>query len=404
MIIEHGARAEIEETLASLGEAQRTGGEVGLLARIAELGREADEVSLGYQSREGTLRGGTLVLPGPTIGLSVFQPDGVDADEALWLRSEPLPDGGWVTAAVSSEHYHDVSELMLAGAAWTLAIALPMALLSGALLSRSVLRRLAPIARTADGVRLGKLSLRAPRSGSDDEFDRLAGGINAMLETIDGLTRNLRNVSVGIAHELRTPLARIRNRLVELSAARPDLPDEAIAAAMAEIDAALATFDALLRIGQIEANAERKGFATVKFSDLVSELADVYELVASGHGKRLSAEVTPGIEIRGDRALLAQMISNLLENAIEHTPEGTEIRVELTDAQGARRFVVADDGPGVPVGEAERIFDRFYRLERSRAGPGNGLGLSLVRSICALHGFSVGLKPAPSGARFEVAL
>lgn len=403
-IIERRARVEIEEALAALGEADRAGGEEALRARIAALSGEADELSFGYQAPGGALLAGTLALPGPAPSLSVFQPEGIDADEALWVRSVPVPGGGWVSAGASSERYHDVRELMRAGAAWTLAIALPMALLSGGLLSRTVLRRLAPIARTAEGVRLGKLSLRAPLAGTGDEFDRLAAGINAMLETIDSLARNLRNVSVGIAHELRTPLARIRNRLVELSEVRPDLPGDAIDAAMAEIDAALATFDALLRIGQIEANAERKGFDTVRFSELVSELAEVYEPVASGQGKQLSAEVAPGIEIRGDRALLAQMISNLLENAIEHTPEGTAIRVELTDARDGRHLVVADDGPGVPAAEAERIFERFYRLERSRDRAGNGLGLSLVKSICALHGFSVGLKAAATGARFEVAL
>lgn len=405
-LIERGAKSEIEETLAELRQAHQAGGAEALMRRISDIASEADddEVTIGYQAEGGALVAGDLSLPGPAPGWSVFLPDGIDADEALWVRSELLPDGGWINAGVSSEHYHDVGELMLAGAAWTVAIALPLALLSGALLSRAVLRRLAPIARTAEGVRLGELSRRATLAGTGDEFDRLAGDINAMLDTIEGLTRNLRNVSVGIAHELRTPLARIRNRLVELKEAQSGRPTEPADAALAEIDRALATFGSLLRIGQIEANAERRGFGTVKLSELVAELAEVYEPVASEQGKRLTADVAPGVELRGDRALLAQMISNLLDNAIVHTPASTTIRLELTGGPGPHRIVVADDGPGIPPEEGERVFERFYRLDRDLAAPGTGLGLSLVRSICSLHGFTVRLGESGAGARFEIAI
>ncbi len=407
-VVEHEAKSQVEESLGGLRREFDQDGATGLARLIEELSGEADEgeITLGHQTADGVLLAGALVIPKPGFGWAVFTPEGIDEDEALWVKSARLPDGTWVSAAASSEIYHDIGELMLAGALWTVAIALPLALLSGALLSRAVLRRLARIAETVEGVREGELSRRAPLAGTQDEFDRLAGNINAMLDTIESLTRNLRNVSVGIAHELRTPLARIRNRLVELQEGGIESGQSgpAIDGALAEIDAALTTFDALLKIGQIEANAQRKGFETVRFSDLVAELAEVYEPVAMEQGKQLGARVAPDVELRGNRALLVQMISNLLENAIEHTPVGTTITVELSASGESRTLIVQDDGPGIPPTESERIFDRFYRLDRSLAKSGTGLGLSLVRSICGLHSFTVRLSPNASGARFEISM
>ena len=325
-VVEHEAKAQVEEGLGGLRRAFDQGGATGLARLIEELTEDAEEgdLTFGHQTADGTLLAGWLAIPEPEVGWAVVTPEGIDEDEALWVKSSRLPDGTWVSAAASSEIYHDIGELMLAGALWTVAIALPLALLSGALLSRAVLRRLARIAETVEGVREGELSRRAPLAGTQDEFDRLAGNINAMLDTIESLTRNLRNVSVGIAHELRTPLARIRNRLVELQEGGIESGQSgpAIDGALAEIDAALTTFDALLKIGQIEANAQRKGFETVRFSDLVAELAEVYQPVATEQGKHLNARVAPDVDLRGNRALLTQMISNLLENPLDLVPAG----------------------------------------------------------------------------------
>jgi len=402
--VERSIRAEVAEILDEAAEAYAEDGADGLAAAIAEFAAEDEDILLGHYGAAGQLAG-TLTLAAPAAGWSVLAPEGVDEDEALWVKTAALPDGSWISAAASSEVYHDVAELTLAAAAWAVAIALPLALLCGALLGRAVLGRLAPIAETAAGVREGALSRRAPVGADGDEFDRLAADINAMLESIESLTRNLRNVSVGIAHELRTPLARIRNRLVELQALhRVAGTDDAIETVLVDMDQALETFDALLKIGQIEADAERKGFETVALSDLVADLAEIFEPVAAEQGKRLSARIEPGVELRGNRALLAQLVSNLLENAIEHTPAGTSILLELGRNGASHVLAVEDDGPGVPPAERERIFDRFYRLERSRAHPGNGLGLSLVRSICSLHGLAIRLIPHATGARFEVAI
>ena len=403
-VIVRVARSEIEQTL-DLYRASFDAGGNAEIAQLLAANADADAIVIGHQSPAGTLLAGSLALPMPAEGWTSVAPEGTDADEMLWVRTVRLRDGSWLSAGISSESYHDVAELMLAGAIWTLLIASPLALLSGAVLSRTVMRRLAPIAETAQGVRAGTLSERAPLAGTGDEFDRLAGHINAMLDTIEALTRNLRDVSVGIAHELRTPLTRIRHRLVELrSDGDPDRPAAAAEEALAEIDSALKTFDALLKIGQIEADVERRGFEVVHFSDLVAELAEIYEPVAIEHGKQLEADVAPGIDLRGNRPLLAQLISNLLENAIEHTPAGTRITLALNAGPDGPRLVVEDNGPGIPAGERDRIFDRFYRLERNGSARGSGLGLSLVRSICQMHGFTVRLDPHAAGGRFEVAM
>ena len=253
--------AALDETLEAMQAAYATGGAREVSETLGRLANDSEdgEVMLGHQDPAGNLLAGSLVRAAPSPGLEDFVPLGNDPDEGMWVRSLSLPDGGWLNAAVSQERYHDVAELMLAGAIWTVAIALPLALLSGALLSRAILRRLAEIAATAESVRGGTLSQRVPVSPKGDEFDRLSVALNGMLGTIEALTRNLRNVSVGIAHELRGPLTRVRNRLVSIDAQDPAVVEPAIESSLAEIDATLVTFDALLKIGQIEARPPGRG-------------------------------------------------------------------------------------------------------------------------------------------------
>jgi signal transduction histidine kinase len=402
-VVRREALSAVEDTLGTLKAAFETGGADAVVDAFRDAA-DSDEMVLGYQDAGGSLRAGDLVLSQPSPGWAEVIPPGADADEGVWVKSVRLPDGGWLSVGASTEMYHDIAEMMQAGALWTVAIALPLALISGALLSRAVLARLGEIASTAEAVREGSLSRRAPVSSRGDEFDRLAADLNAMLDTIEALTRNLRNVTVGIAHELRGPLARIRNRLEEVREAAPAANREVADTSLAEIDATLATFDALLRIGEIEAKARRKDFQMVDFSALVAELAEVYAPVAAEQGKLVDARIAAGVMLRGDRRLLMQMISNLLENAIEHTPQGTQITVELSATRHGQQLIVQDDGQGIPTADSERVFDRFYRLDAGASRRGMGLGLSLVRSICGLHGFVVRLDPTAAGARFEVSM
>jgi signal transduction histidine kinase len=227
-----------------------------------------------------------------------------------------------------------------------------------------------------------------------------------MLDRIEGLVQGLRQVSTDIAHDLRTPLGRLRRTLEQ---ARDSAPAEAgsavvarIETAIADIDTLLATFGALLRIAQIEAGASRRGFSALDLSAVLETVIEVYASADDEKDQTLRRRISPGISIVGDRALLTQMLANLVENAVRHSPSGANIEVALCAAGLANRpqVTISDDGPGIPEEEREKVFRRFCRLDASRSTPGNGLGLALVAAVCDLHGANIQLLPnTPCGLR-----
>ncbi len=286
---------------------------------------------------------------------------------------------------------------------WVLVATLIIAIAGGMFLSRSFLGRVDAITRTCRSIMAGRLSERIAERGSRDEFDRLARTINAMLDRIGELMENVKQVSTDIAHDLRTPLTRLRNglELVRQEGADVRSYEDAIERAIAESDTILSIFSALLRIAQIEGAPVSK-FREVDLSGLLNQLADIFEPAAEDAGDRIEREIDCNIKIEGDRELLSQLFANLIENAIAHTPPGTEIRLELKGAGGRVIASVIDTGPGVPATERERVFRRFYRTEQSRSTPGSGLGLSLVSAIARLHGASVELQDNHPGLRVDV--
>jgi signal transduction histidine kinase len=240
----------------------------------------------------------------------------------------------------------------------------------------------------------GHLHERVPTKGKADEFDRLADNLNAMLDRIQQLMQGLHQVSSDIAHDLRTPLSHMRQRLelARLKAASAQDYDAAVDRAVTDIDGILGVFAALLRIAQIEAGARREGFAPVDLSGLFETIIDTYGPVADDVGHRLAGTVAPGLSIRGDRQLLTQMLANLVENTIRHTPAGTEITVSLMPGPAGPVGIVRDTGPGIPETAREKVFQRFFRLDASRMTPGSGLGLSLVSAVAQLHDVRVTLS------------
>jgi signal transduction histidine kinase len=271
----------------------------------------------------------------------------------------------------------------------------------GLALSAAFLRRVDAIARTAEAIVGGDLDQRVPDRGTDDDFDRLARTLNGMLHRIGELIEGLRQVSNAVAHDLRTPLARLRQRLEAArtgSRSQAEL-ESAIDAAIGETDTILATFAALLRIAEIEAGTRRAGFQEVDLGAVAATVVEAFAAPAEDEQKTLHGSIAPGIFVRGDRELLTQLVANLVENAIRHTPENTRIEVELTRTPSGSRLAVADDGPGVPADERGRIFRRFHRLDRSRTVPGSGLGLSLVSAIADLHGARIGVDDNRPGLR-----
>ncbi len=250
--------------------------------------------------------------------------------------------------------------------------------------------RLARIDRTALAIIDGDLARRVPVTGSGDEFDGVAATLNRMLDRIGGLMDNLRQVSSDVAHDLRTPLTRLHNRLDEaLASDDRAVQREAIEAAAREARDLLEVFAALLRIAEVEGMSARAHFTDVALSALVSDLAEVYRPAMEASGHLLATAISPGITIHGDRRLLQRLLSNLLDNAIAHTPAGTKVTVALEQIGASVRLSVADDGPGVSPEAAATLFQRFTRADSSRSTSGHGLGLAMVSAIVAAHGGSV---------------
>lgn len=257
-------------------------------------------------------------------------------------------------------------------------------------------RRLARIDHTAAAIIDGDLSRRVPLSGSGDEFDGVAETLNLMLDRIGGLMENLRQVSSDVAHDLRTPLTRLQNRLDEaLREADPKLQRSAIEAAAAETTELLEVFSALLRIAEVEGMAARAHFQTVDLSAVVADVAEAFRPSMESSGHQLVVSITPHVTLPGDRRLLQQMLTNLLDNAVQHTRQGTTVRIDLVQADGRIRLSITDDGPGVEEDEAPELFNRFARVDRSRSTPGHGLGLAMVAAIVAAHSGKAAIASRP---------
>jgi len=297
--------------------------------------------------------------------------------------------------------------LIVGALGWGLAISVGLALAGGLMMTSSMVRRIEAINDTSREIVEGDLTRRIPASGAGDDFDRLVGNLNGMLDRITGLMETVRQVSDNIAHDLRTPLTRLRSRLEIARAQQGDGDPEARAAveqAIEEADGLLATFQALLRIARIEAEQRREGFAAVELGPLLTDVAELYEPVAADRDQTIALQVTDGVVIDGDRDLLFQAVANLVDNAIKYTPIGGHIVLGLRLAGDAVELSVADTGPGIPADQRERVFDRFHRLESSRSTPGSGLGLSLVRAVARLHGATIRLTDNAPGLRVALAL
>jgi signal transduction histidine kinase len=244
----------------------------------------------------------------------------------------------------------------------------------------------------------------SPCAGRGDEWDRLAQAINDMLDRISALLENLQQVSSDVAHDLRTPLARLRNRLELARTGSSSMEDYSVAVSRAinDTDQLLSIFSALLRISQVEAGTRAQSFSSVCVTELLERIYQLYLPVAEDCHHPLSRSIAGGVYIRGDEELLTQMFSNLIENALHHTPAATPIRVTLELTDGCPVAAVIDGGPGIPINEREKVLRRFYRLSSSRSTEGHGLGLSLVAAVAELHGARLELADAGPGLRVNV--
>ncbi|MFT4091785.1 MAG: ATP-binding protein [Asticcacaulis sp.] len=316
------------------------------------------------------------------IDFSIPRPNAEPEIVTMMVRTEYAKDGTFMAVGRNTESLHQLrkglNNVALWGGIGLIMLALTAAMIAGHLFLRRLDKVNAVAARLIDS----NLSERLPAIGFGSEFDTLANNLNHMLDRLEASNTALRQMSADIAHDLRTPLTHLRNRLEE--AAHTGQP-EIIEGALNDCDEMLHLFNALLRLARIESGEMRKSFQTVDLTALVDKVMEIYEPVAEQSGKTLRSSAPSQIHINGDTSLLQLMLGNLVDNAIAHTPPETTIAIDVRSSGNVITLSVSDNGPGVPDSEKENITKRFYRLDKSRTTPGYGLGLPLVIAIAELH-------------------
>jgi signal transduction histidine kinase len=313
-------------------------------------------------------------------------------------------EGDYLFVGWSTHQLREMEEMVTRSFMWGLTASVAFALFGGVLAGRRIMRKIEAVSETTRDIVAGDLTRRVVSSTTGDEFDHLSASINSMLDRIQSLMGELQQVTTDIAHDLRTPLSRLRQRVE--SAQRPDVPavqlHEAIAGTVEEIDVILGIFGALLRIAQIESGARRAGFATVDLTELLGTVAELYRSSAEEKRQAFFLSVPDNLQIRGDRELLLQLFANLVENAIKHSPPESTIALSASRESGRACVVVADNGPGIPEHLRAKVLQRFFRLESSRTTQGSGLGLSLAHAIVKLHEASLVLSDNEPGLKTTV--
>lgn len=327
-----------------------------------------------------------------------------DDDHQIWGQGRILADGRFLFVGQDAYRILDTQEAIFATFMWSSVLALALSIVMGMSISRGFLGRINAINRTSKLIMAGKLKARIPVRGKEDEIDQLSTNLNRLFDSNQHLLESLKEVTTNIAHDLRTPLSRLRQGLEGARAGTEDAKayGAAIDAAITETEQILGTFTALLRISQIGSGSRKSGFQVTDMSDIVQRLITAYAPVAEDQRKTLVGDVGAGVMLNGDAELLLQAAANLVENAIKHTPEQAKIAVTLSEEQGVVRLTVSDSGPGIPPDMRDKVLERFFRLERSRSTPGNGLGLALVAAVAELHGASLVLADNTPGLRISM--
>jgi signal transduction histidine kinase len=398
----------VDAELSSLLEDYRSHG-LAYVAQVIEQRSHAPDHGSHYyllQDATGDTVVGNLMSVRPIAGwhnLPAPRHGKKENDDEARIRAKAvkLPGDIFLLVGQDMDRLLELRELVVHSFAWAFGVTLGLALVAGSFLSVVVLRRVDTINRATQEIMDGNLSRRIATRGTDDEFDQLSENLNRMLDRVQVLMEGLHQVSNDIAHDLRTPLSRLRQRLEAVRARAKTIPDyeEAVDQALADTDTILHTFVAMLRIAQIESGGRRAGFTNVDLSDVFTTILEVYAPVAEDRGQQLGGHVMSSVAVTGDRELLTQMLANLVENALRHTPSGARIEVLLEDRPTGPIGIIADNGPGIPPEARRKVFQRFVRLETSRTEAGSGLGLSLVAAIAELHGIAIELTDNRPGLR-----
>lgn len=394
--------ARIEAESAALVLEYHSEGLEGVIQAIHERDQTPGALEFGVQGPNGEPLAGRLARTRTGMGWSVLRGPGASDEEPIRVLSVALPGGRALLVGDDEGRIEAFDGVVLRGFGLAFIGVVVLGVAGGYALSSDVHRRLSAISGTAEAIIDGDLARRVPLRGSDDDLDRLAMTINRMLDRIEGLMESLKQVSNDIAHDMRTPLTRLRQRL-EAGLANPADRGDALEAGLADLDATLETFAALLRIAQIESGARRAGFRRCDLAEIAKTVVDAFAPSAEESRQVLRLTGNGAALIEGDSELLTQMLVNLVENSLRHAGDGALIEVAVSQSAATAVLSIRDNGPGVPEAERERIFDRFYRLERSRSTAGSGLGLALVSAVAKLHGAEVRLLDAGPGLEVRVA-
>ncbi len=354
--------------------------------------------------------GGTRVFDLPReISQLQYQPGyentGFEDDEAVAIL-RGLPGGGALLIVLVVPEIEETREFLGSTLNWTVALLLSVGLLGAIAITLSVSKKLEKVNAMSRDIRQGDLSRRIPLDQSGDEFDKLSQNLNAMLDRIETVLEGSKQVSNDIAHDLRTPLTRIQTRIETLqsnldSASETWLQLEAMRGEATEL---LSMFDSLLRIAGIESGRAAKSFVDVDYSKVCADAIELLAPLAAEKEITLETQFDEPVNVLGDRNLLFQAASNIVENAIKYSSTGSEISISLKRDEKVSVLIVVDEGPGIPEGELKGVFRRFYRLESHRGTSGHGLGLSLVKAVAEIHRGSILLENTGKGLNVRMSI
>src|SRR5256885_2244308 len=359
----------------------------------------------GLAGNVGSLTAGVLERSGWTETAYRKLEDLEQTEHHALVKVVQLSGGFRMLVGRDLEERDRMHDVVIGAGRWALAIVVILGIAGGLFVMRRVLQRVDAMTATAQTIMAGDLSGRLPIAGTNDELDRLAGHLNAMLDRIEALMRGLKEVSDNIAHDLKTPLTRLRNRCEEALRTSEDEPQyrAALESTIEESDALIRTFNALLMIARAESGHARDGMSEFDAAEIARGVGELYEPLADDKGLVLKVEAPVAAPVRGNRELVSQALANLVDNAIKYAAPGAdhvngangaqpEIVAKALSEGGGIVLTVADGGPGIPEADRSRVVERFVRLEQSRSQPGSGLGLSLAAAVARLHGGELKLE------------
>jgi signal transduction histidine kinase len=417
-LLDDQIRSTIDAEIQGLAEQQRQGG-IRRLVNVVERRSRAPGASLylvttpvgeRIAGNVEALPPGTLDRPGEAEIEYARTSEAVDRPSRAIVRVFVLPAGFRLLVGRDVEERERLGIVIRRAAGWSLLVVFILGCFASWFVARRVLKRIDDMTGTAQSIMAGDLKGRLAISGTGDELDRLALNLNAMLERIGELMAGMQQVSDNIAHDLKTPLTRLRNRAEEAlrTASSPDELRAALDGSIDEADNLIRVFNALLMIARLETGRIQDSMDKVDISEIVSGMAELYEPLAEEAGLSLVTEVAPGLRVSGNRELIGQALANLIDNALKYGEPGEGARAQVTVAarqEGNEILLsVADHGPGIPAEDRARVLERFVRLDASRSKPGFGLGLALAAGVVRLHGGQLRLEDNAPGLRVVIAL